>query len=264
MSDESEPSLKKCVRCYSDIPSKSTFCKECKGYQNWRRHVNFSTTILALMIALVSVTASFFSLISEKIWPPESEIVLEYASYDDGILRVAAINSGEAKGYITGVTLGVNNKQQVKGLPGSIGFHLLENIVEVPPNETTPINVVMHFKGSTIGNISQFQRMFGLSNETVENTFRSGSPAGLYANLGDDGSMITNSLDYKMVLKVLNSDGESTHQGVPFGNNLFIESFIDAVRRCQNDDVEIDLKFVVTKCDLKKLYETEEYLAVFN
>ena len=46
---------KECIYCHSEIHDKAIKCKECDGFQNWRRYLNFSSNILSLLIVLISV-----------------------------------------------------------------------------------------------------------------------------------------------------------------------------------------------------------------
>ena len=61
---------KNCLVCASKIPANALKCTECGTYQNWRRHLDFGNTFLALIIALLSV----ISLSSEKLSTLVSEI----------------------------------------------------------------------------------------------------------------------------------------------------------------------------------------------
>ncbi len=46
-----------CVVCAEHIFADASKCKHCDSYQGFRRHFNFSNTILSLLVALVSVLA---------------------------------------------------------------------------------------------------------------------------------------------------------------------------------------------------------------
>lgn len=52
------PNEKKCVECYSDIPLKARKCVHCGAYQTSWRYISFSSTFLALLIALLSVAGT--------------------------------------------------------------------------------------------------------------------------------------------------------------------------------------------------------------
>jgi len=53
--DRSE--TKVCVVCDVEIGRGAIKCPNCGTFQNWRRHLQFSTTVLSLLIALISVSA---------------------------------------------------------------------------------------------------------------------------------------------------------------------------------------------------------------
>lgn len=52
-----EPVLKNCIQCANDIPFNASFCTHCNSHQGWRRYINFSTSVLALLVALITVSA---------------------------------------------------------------------------------------------------------------------------------------------------------------------------------------------------------------
>ncbi|WP_224825396.1 hypothetical protein [Cognatishimia sp. MH4019] len=45
----------KCWACQSELAENQKFCCECEHWQNWRRYFGFSTTVLSLLVALISV-----------------------------------------------------------------------------------------------------------------------------------------------------------------------------------------------------------------
>jgi hypothetical protein len=44
-----------CIACALEISSKALKCPQCGTFQNWRRKLTFSSTVLSLLIALISV-----------------------------------------------------------------------------------------------------------------------------------------------------------------------------------------------------------------
>jgi hypothetical protein len=44
-----------CRQCRKPIPKGARLCSECKSYQDWRGYLNVSSTVLALLVALISV-----------------------------------------------------------------------------------------------------------------------------------------------------------------------------------------------------------------
>ncbi len=52
-----------CAACKEQIHMGATICKHCGTHQTWRHHVNLSANVLALFVALISVTTVFISVI---------------------------------------------------------------------------------------------------------------------------------------------------------------------------------------------------------
>lgn len=52
---------KRCWACQKVMPAKAIVCVECKSFQNWRKYLDYSSTALSLMIALISVTTTLFA-----------------------------------------------------------------------------------------------------------------------------------------------------------------------------------------------------------
>ena len=46
---------KKCWACSAELRETQQYCTECKSWQNYRKHLNLSSSILSLLIALISV-----------------------------------------------------------------------------------------------------------------------------------------------------------------------------------------------------------------
>lgn len=54
-SSDSEKIVKECIQCASKMPQRAVKCVKCGAFQNFRRFFEFSSTVLALLVALVSV-----------------------------------------------------------------------------------------------------------------------------------------------------------------------------------------------------------------
>jgi hypothetical protein len=76
---------KLCIACKNEIHKDAVKCKECGGYQNWRRYLDFSNTVLALMLALLSVSTVAVPVFVKAFHKGRSDVTL--------LLREAAITS---------------------------------------------------------------------------------------------------------------------------------------------------------------------------
>lgn len=50
---------KSCRQCATDIRRDANYCTVCKSFQNWRRYLTVSGTVLPLLIALITVSTPF-------------------------------------------------------------------------------------------------------------------------------------------------------------------------------------------------------------
>lgn len=89
-----------CKECRHPIPPDARICVTCHSYQNWRRYIPFSNTALALLAALVSVTAIAAPAIYRMVHAPRSQAKLDMPSIDGTTLRIVALNEGDAPASI--------------------------------------------------------------------------------------------------------------------------------------------------------------------
>lgn len=93
-----EPEIQRelCKQCKDPIASGARICSKCNSYQDWRSLVPFSNTALALLTALVSVVGIATPALYQLAHTPRSQASLTMPSVDGTILRVVAVNSGDA------------------------------------------------------------------------------------------------------------------------------------------------------------------------
>jgi len=106
---EEEQTTTTCRQCLSKIPLGARVCVNCGSAQDWRAQISLSSTVLALVVALVSVLSATLPEISKVIFP-FSDIhvsllgmgVSEWAQPDrPPELQVLATNHGQRPGVIT-------------------------------------------------------------------------------------------------------------------------------------------------------------------
>jgi hypothetical protein len=71
-------------------------CAACHTYQDWRRWLPVSPTVLALLTALISVLGLAVPVLYSTFHTPVSETYIEHVSLDGTTLRVVATNKGDA------------------------------------------------------------------------------------------------------------------------------------------------------------------------
>jgi hypothetical protein len=73
---EPDRGAKLCATCGLDIPSVARVCTHCDAYQDWRRHLSFSSTILSLLIALFSVLTVLIPVLKDHVREKKSELAV--------------------------------------------------------------------------------------------------------------------------------------------------------------------------------------------
>lgn len=99
-SQENLTQKKKCIACGELIAVEAHICVHCKSSQDWTRYLNFGSTTLALLTALVSVSATGLPIIKKAITPDNSDLKLVFQGFDadDGAVMLLAHNSGTKPG----------------------------------------------------------------------------------------------------------------------------------------------------------------------
>jgi hypothetical protein len=86
----------RCKQCCNDIPRGARLCSYCSSYQDWRSWFSVSSTVLAMLTALVSVLGIATPAVINVLHSPKSDAILQTPSLDGTTLRVVAINRGDA------------------------------------------------------------------------------------------------------------------------------------------------------------------------
>lgn len=98
---------KRCRACGWPMPASASRCKECDGFQDWRRHLSFSATTLSLLVALVSVSAYAAPLLGKALSPPADDLHVQLVSCSnaEAVVQLAVSNLGERAGAVRTVTI---------------------------------------------------------------------------------------------------------------------------------------------------------------
>jgi hypothetical protein len=84
-------------------------CIHCNSYQDWRGELTFSSTILSLLVALVSVTTAFVPMVLAALTSKNSSIASSFQSSDVTGVTVLAHNSGTRPGTIRNAIISVSD-----------------------------------------------------------------------------------------------------------------------------------------------------------
>jgi hypothetical protein len=105
-----------CRSCGSELKHKhASKCHVCQSDQTWKRHLGFSSTFLALLIALASVaTASW-----EKIAPYflDEIVFVDVIDVENSTLNMVAINNTLNTVWLKSATLIISDGSPKKGIP---------------------------------------------------------------------------------------------------------------------------------------------------
>lgn len=114
---------KNCIVCGSVIYTAASKCIHCKSYQDWRRHLNFSQSTLALIIALLSIMTVAGPVLKNLFAADESNVKASYLICKPGRFEVVLTNSGNR----TAVVRGGNFQLLLNGKT-----HLQEHVTALP------------------------------------------------------------------------------------------------------------------------------------
>ena len=96
-----------CIACKKPIMKEATKCAHCGTRQDWRRYIGFSSTILALIVAFLSILTVAVPVIIKALEPRGASLHFALGEYngDPTSVYVIATNSGTKIGIIKAVFL---------------------------------------------------------------------------------------------------------------------------------------------------------------
>ena len=97
---EPDRTKKQCTTCGEIIANSARKCIHCDAYQDWRQYLAFSTTVLALLVALLSVATVAVPVFHDLLTTKDSDLVGAFQGFsDDGAVFVVS-NSGNRPGTV--------------------------------------------------------------------------------------------------------------------------------------------------------------------
>lgn len=161
-----------CHTCLEPIRPGARKCIKCDSYQDWRRFLTASTSALALVIALVSVTSALGPGIVRMLKGDRSALSISYiAPSDDGILLLAT-NEGTRPAVVHRVSFvsrpdfidfEIKPKEHLLVNPGKV-----ESITAALKVLSNPDQAYADFMRGKVHSIYVHATQFGGQRETVE------------------------------------------------------------------------------------------------
>jgi hypothetical protein len=85
-----------CLICAKEMPSAALKCTACGSYQNWRRHLDFGNTFIALLIALISL----FSLLASQLLGFANSIIYRLPDFQ-AIAQISELDEHQSAIFIS-------------------------------------------------------------------------------------------------------------------------------------------------------------------
>lgn len=113
-----------CKICKEEIKPEAIKCIHCDSFQDWRGSLNFSGTVLSLLVALVSVLGVVVPVLKDTFTPKNSDLVVSAPylvwSYDNNtsvtapsILRIVITNTGVRTGWVNSANIEIHFNKDV-------------------------------------------------------------------------------------------------------------------------------------------------------
>ena len=93
-STDSNARATRCIACRESIKQGARKCHHCDSFQDWRGRLNFTSSVLALLVALVSVISLSVPLIHDALTEDNSRVLITPAGVGSDSLLLVASNTG--------------------------------------------------------------------------------------------------------------------------------------------------------------------------
>jgi ribosomal protein L40E len=106
------PKTKVCSSCAEQIPKAAVKCRFCGSYQTWRgRLAGGAATILALLVALISVIRSSAPIVVGLLRPKTAAFTLSPPTFREGAVSVTASNIGSLPARLSDAAIMIPQKR---------------------------------------------------------------------------------------------------------------------------------------------------------
>ncbi|HEV3236124.1 MAG TPA: hypothetical protein VGZ25_03995 [Gemmataceae bacterium] len=105
------PETKLCLTCAEPIRKAALKCRFCGSYQDWRRRLPISSTILALIVALVSVIGSTAPVVVGLFRAKTAAFRFSPPEFSQGVVTVTASNVGSLPARLSYAAITIPQKR---------------------------------------------------------------------------------------------------------------------------------------------------------
>ena len=91
---------KPCRYCAKDIPASAALCSGCNRFQNWRRFFNFTSSILSLLVAFISVMVVGLPPLLDALKPDRAQLTITFRSNNNDRISLIVYNTGKVAGAL--------------------------------------------------------------------------------------------------------------------------------------------------------------------
>lgn len=91
---------KRCKFCRANMPADAIYCAKCENFQDWRRNLTLSSTVLALLVALASVLGTAVPAIETALTPKNADFRFSVQSVSQDGFSTFISNAGIRPGTI--------------------------------------------------------------------------------------------------------------------------------------------------------------------
>jgi hypothetical protein len=97
---ESSSDTKLCKTCAEPIKLAARICNHCKSYQDWRSNLSISSSVLALLIALISVASSAVPVFVDALTEKNAKLIFSYQGITPKFVSFFVSNTGTRAGSV--------------------------------------------------------------------------------------------------------------------------------------------------------------------
>jgi 5-methylcytosine-specific restriction protein A len=133
-----------CTTCLEPIWIGAQKCTHCDSYQDWRKFLTFSSTVLALLVSLVAVTTAAVPVLMQGLRRPDSDVRISSGPIsENGHIYFLATNYGTKPGVAEFATITLDTDH-----PKYIWLHLVRSVPNaalLPAGDTRELDYTPQF-----------------------------------------------------------------------------------------------------------------------